>query len=177
MVINDPGDYCLIPTPYYGALDYDVQVNTGVKIFPAHLHHPDLNNMTVNPDLLESHYQRAQSEGKKITSMIVTNPENPLGRCYSAQDIKVFLSFGSKHQIHMVFDEIYALSTYGQLLDEKKEDPFVSVLSLPYKDFIDPTLIHVVYGLSKDFAINGFRVGFIIDQFNGPLKSALCRGA
>ncbi|GAA5797002.1 hypothetical protein HPULCUR_002380 [Helicostylum pulchrum] len=180
MVICDPGDYCLVPTPYYGAFDYDVGVNTGVKIFPMHLHRPDLNTMTVDPDLLETHYQRAQSEGKKITSMIVTNPENPLGRCYSVADIKEFLRFGSRHQIHMVFDEIYALSTYSQLLDneeKKKEDPFVSVLSLPYKDFIDPALVHVVYGLSKDFAINGFRVGFIIDQFNKPLKSALYRSA
>lgn len=177
MVISDPGDYCLVPTPFYGAFDYDVPVNTGVNIYPVYLHYPDLSNMTVDPDLLESQYQTAKSEGKKITSMIITNPENPLGRCYSRQDLTTFLNFASKHKIHMVFDEIYALSTFSHLLDEKKEDPFVSILSLPYKDFIDPDLVHVIYGLSKDFGMNGFRVGFILDQFNKPLRKALARSA
>lgn len=176
MSIADPGEYCLIPTPFYGAFEYDVSVHTGVHVLPIYLHGDDLHNMSVDSKLLESYYQEAKIEGKKVTSMLITNPENPIGRCYSRQDIETLLTFADQHNIHVVFDEIYALSTYSQLLQDEA-DPFISVLSLPYKDFIDPTLVHVVYGLSKDFAVNGFRVGYIVEQFNETLKLALSRSA
>ncbi|KAI7889371.1 pyridoxal phosphate-dependent transferase [Mucor mucedo] len=174
--IGDPGDYCLIPTPFYGAFEYDVSVHTGIHILPVNLH-KELQDMSIDPDQLESYYQGATSEGKKVTSMLITNPENPLAKCYSKKDIETILAFADRHHIHVVFDEIYALSTYSQFLDEKTEDPFVSVLSLPYKELIDPALVHVIYGLSKDFAVNGFRVGYVVNQFNGPLKQALRRSS
>lgn len=176
MSIADSGEYCLIPTPFYGAFEFDVSVHTGIHILPINLH-KELQDMTIDPHQLESFYQTATSEGKKITSMLITNPENPLAKCYSKQDIETILNFAGKHHIHVVFDEIYGLSTYSQFLDEDTKDPFVSVLSLPYKDLIDPTLVHVVYGLSKDFAVNGFRIGYVIDQFNEPLKKSLNRSA
>jgi aspartate/methionine/tyrosine aminotransferase len=75
-----------------------------------------------------------------------------------------------------VFDEIYALSTFAHLLPcaDHKENPFISVMSLTnLKDLVDPAYVHVLYGLSKDFNINGYRVGFIIDQYNPPLRKAL----
>jgi 1-aminocyclopropane-1-carboxylate synthase len=176
MALADPGDFCMIPGPYYGVFDLDVGVNTGVKIVPIYLHQDNgLQNMFVDLYLLEAAYKKAEWEGKRITSMIITNPENPLGRCYSKQDIETFLIFGFNHDIHLIFDEIYALSSYSHLLDKTRDDPFISVLSLPYKDFIDPSLVHVIYGMSKDFAVNGFRIGYIVDQFNGPLKKALLR--
>lgn len=33
-------------------------------------------------------------------------------------------------------------------------EPFVSVLSLPLKNYIDPELVHVIYAMSKDFCAN-----------------------
>lgn len=176
MSIADLGEYCLVPTPFYGAFEYDVSVNTGIKIFPVYLHTGGLEDMSIDSKQLEAYYQQAKSENKNVTSMLITNPENPLGKCYSKKDIEAILSFADQHNIHVVFDEIYALSTYSQLLEDKT-DPFISVLSLPYKDLIDPALVHVLYGLSKDFAVNGFRVGYIISQFNEPLKQALGRSA
>jgi aspartate/methionine/tyrosine aminotransferase len=41
------------------------------------------------------------------------------------------------------------------------------------EDLIEPSNVHVIYGLSKDFNLNGFRVGFIIDQYNPLLREAL----
>lgn len=81
------------------------------------------------------------------------------------------------HNLHLISDEIYALSSFSHLIDTSKQDPFQSILSINYKDFIDPSLVHVIYGMSKDFAVNGFRVGFIINQFNEPLRLALMRSA
>ena len=39
--------------------------------------------------------------------------------------------------------------------------PFVSTLSLDLRDVIDPTLMHVLYGASKDFCANGLRLGVV----------------
>ncbi|KAI8378857.1 pyridoxal phosphate-dependent transferase [Choanephora cucurbitarum] len=171
--VSDPGDYCMIPVPYYGAFDLDVTVHTGVKIIKTHPH--SLTSPYVDMAKLEETYQQAQSEGRAITSMIITSPDNPLGRCYRQQDLETFLTFASRHHIHVISDEIYALSTFAQTIDTSKPNPFVSILSLDYKKFIDAALVHVIYGLSKDFAINGFRIGFIINQFNDQLKRVLGR--
>ncbi|GAN10347.1 aminotransferase [Mucor ambiguus] len=175
MSIADEGDYCMLPGPYYGAFDLDISVNTGVNIVEVFPH--GISDTSINGDELERVYQLAKREGKRITSILITNPDNPLGRCYSRQDIETFLKFASKHSLHYISDEIYALSSFSHLLDTSRQDPFHSILSIGYRDFIDPNLVHVIYGMSKDFAINGFRVGFIITQFNEPLRLALMRSA
>ncbi|KAI8064319.1 pyridoxal phosphate-dependent transferase [Gilbertella persicaria] len=171
MNISDIGDYCMIPVPYYGAFDLDVGVHTGVRILEAHVHDP--YTMRVDEEELKIIYQEAINAGKKMTSILITNPSNPSGRCYSRKDLDVFLKFASTHQLHVIFDEIYALSSYSHFVDASKPDPFVSILSIDYETVIDPSLVHVIYGMSKDFAMNGFRIGFIIDQFNEPLKTSL----
>jgi aspartate/methionine/tyrosine aminotransferase len=68
-----------------------------------------------------------------------------------------------KHQIHFVSDEIYALSVW-----ENPEAPeatgFTSALSIDLDGIIDAHLVHVLWGLSKDFGANGLRIGVIINQ-------------
>ncbi len=39
--------------------------------------------------------------------------------------------------------------------------PFTSILSLDIADRIDPQLVHVTYGASKDFCANGLRLGML----------------
>jgi aspartate/methionine/tyrosine aminotransferase len=78
MGIADIGDYCMIPSPYYGAFDVDVGVHTGVKIYAVDAH--SLESMTVDGKELDRAYQEAKHQGKSITCLLVTNPDNPLGR-------------------------------------------------------------------------------------------------
>lgn len=97
-------------------------------------------------------------------------------RCFSQESIETLLRYASKHNLHVISDEVYALSTFGHLLpnNNMEHDPFLSVLSLPnLEQLIDPSLVHVVYGLSKDFGVNGLRVGFVIDQHNPILRNVL----
>ena len=53
-----------------------------------------------------------------------------------------------RHQIHLISDEIYALSVWTN-----PEHPdavgFTSVLSVPTEGIIDPSLVHVLWGMSK----------------------------
>lgn len=48
----------------------------------------------------------------------------------------------------MISDEVYAVSQFPSR-DVPHPKPFVSVFSLDTKDIIDPSLIHVLYGMSK----------------------------
>lgn len=89
--------------------------------------------------------------------------------CYSVQDMIQILTFASTHSLHVIFDEVYGLSTF-----DSSFEPFTSILSLPdIERYIDPQLVHVIYGMSKDFCMNGLRLGFIVDQYNLDLRSAV----
>lgn len=47
------------------------------------------------------------------------NPQNPLGRAYSRETLLAYAKFCEEKDLHLVSDEIYAMSTYshpGELL-------------------------------------------------------------
>ena len=70
-----------------------------------------------------------------------------VGKCYPIQTLKALLHFCSKHSIHLISDEIYALTVFDS--GEPTATPFTSVLSIDFDGIIDPNLVHVMYGLSK----------------------------
>lgn len=49
--------------------------------------------------------------------------------------------------------------------------PFTSVLSIDSESLIAPELLHVTYGLSKDFGVAGLRVGAIITRSKPILRA------
>lgn len=59
-----------------------------------------------------------------------------------------YMRFCQKHQIHLISDEIYALTTYATD-DIPNPTPFTSLLSIPKDGIIDASLCHVVHGMSK----------------------------
>src|SRR5271154_455108 len=59
-----------------------------------------------------------------------------------------YMRFCQKHQIHLVSDEIYALTTFPTE-DIPNPTPFTSLLSIPKDNLIDPSLCHVLHGMSK----------------------------
>ena len=59
-----------------------------------------------------------------------------------------YMRFCQKYQLHLVSDEIYALTTFPTD-DIPNPTPFTSLLSIPKDDTIDPSLCHVLHGMSK----------------------------
>lgn len=123
-----------------------------------------------------AHYDRAMEEaksrGKKVKALVLCSPHNPLGRCYTPKVLEAYLRLCSKHGIHMISDEVYAMSFFPNQ-DIPNPIPFRSVLSLEYKKLIDPSLLHVLYGMSKDFCSNGLRIGASISADNTQLHAAM----
>ena len=64
-----------------------------------------------------------------------------------------------KYKIHLLVDEIYALSVYS--VPDPHAVEFESVLSFDSSHVIDPKYLHVLYGFSKDYAASGIRMGCI----------------
>ncbi|XP_021356098.1 probable inactive 1-aminocyclopropane-1-carboxylate synthase-like protein 2 [Mizuhopecten yessoensis] len=126
--LADVGDVFLCPTPAYINLKYDMLDIGGVDI-----------------------YEVPMFDGFNVRGVILTSPSNPTGKVYTPHELADLMEFCKREDLHVIFDEIYALSTQGQ-------DCFTSVLSMPIPD---PDKTHFIWGLSKDFGLSGFRCGVV----------------
>lgn len=154
----------LIGRPMYANFENDLMARSRVKLLPVNSRGVDPMGLDmVNEYEIELFKQEA--EGTKVKGLILCNPHNPLGKCYSKEVLISYMRLCQKHQIHLVSDEVYAMSVF-----ENPSSPtapaFVSVLSIDPTEVISPSLIHILYGMSKDFACNGFRCGVLVSQYN-----------
>jgi aspartate/methionine/tyrosine aminotransferase len=86
------------------------------------------------------------------------NPNNPLGRCYPKSVLAECLRFCQEKDIHLISDEIYALSVFDAL-DHTEAAPFESVLSLDLELVgCDLGRVHTIWSMSKDFGCSGLRM-------------------
>lgn len=176
MFVADPGDAFLLGRPYYGAFPDDIELRTGVECVPVSFNDTDpLGEDAVA--VYEAAIQSCQAKKQRVAALMLCNPHNPLGRCYSRSTIIALMRLCNKYSIHFVSDEIYGLTVWRDQSqaepDEPTLEPFTSALSIDLTDIIDPALVHVLWGLSKDFGANGLRVGTIISQHNKVLHQAM----
>ncbi|KNG81498.1 putative aspartate aminotransferase [Aspergillus nomiae NRRL 13137] len=116
----------------------------------------------------------SRDQGCTIRAIMLCNPHNPLGRCHSRSFLAELMKLCQKYGIHLISDEIYALSVWRHGLDRATPmEDFTSVLSINPDGLIDPKLVHVLWGVSKDFGANGVRLGVIISQENGDLLETI----
>ena len=50
----------------------------------------------------EAAMAESEAKGCKIRAVMVCNPHNPLGFCYSRQALKGYMRFCEKHDLHLV---------------------------------------------------------------------------
>lgn len=171
--LANPGEAFLLGQPYYGAFMPDISLRTGVGVVPVPF--GDVDPMSVNAvEKYEAALLASEARGVKIAGIMLCNPHNPLGRCYSRDALLRLMELCEKHRIHLVSDEIYALSVWENTVDEHPPPvPFTSCLSLSRTGAMDPSRLHVLWGMSKDFGANGIRMGAIISQHNPALHAGL----
>ncbi|PSS15527.1 1-aminocyclopropane-1-carboxylate synthase like [Actinidia chinensis var. chinensis] len=152
-ILADPGDALLVPTPYYPGFDRDLRWRTGVNIVPIHC--DSSNNFQVTPQALEAAYKNAESMNIKVRGVLITNPSNPLGVTIHRSTLEQILDFVTIKNIHLVSDEIYSGSVFSPT-------EFTSIAEiLESRSYKDCERVHIVYSLSKDLGLPGFRVGTI----------------
>ncbi|KAM0547580.1 hypothetical protein ACHAPJ_010324 [Fusarium lateritium] len=172
--VGDQGDGFLITRPFFRAFipTFGLRVDTEVIQVACHGVDPFCINIV---EKYETRLQEARASGKNVAGILLCNPHNPLGRCYPKKTLIELMRFCQRNQLHLISDEVYAMSTWDN--DGSQAPPFTSCLSIDPTGIIDPSLVHVVWGVSKDFGSNGLRLGSIISQSNPSLHSALVPGA
>lgn len=94
---------------------------------------------------------------KRIKALLVTNPHNPIGRCYRPLVLRELMGFCKEKGLHYISDEVFATSAFGRDAEEK----FTSALALVSDDEVspmNPSQVHVIYSMSKDFGAAGTRM-------------------
>ena len=136
---------------------YDVFFHSHSGVIPVGVDVLDLEK-SLGPtliDALEDAYENSQC---RIRALLLCNPHNPLGRCYSREMLESCARFCQRRNIHLISDEVFALSKFKSP-DLPDAPEFTSVLSLdPVLLEYDPERIHVIWSMSKDLAASGIRL-------------------
>jgi len=142
----------------------------------------------------EEKLEESNISGTPIRALLICNPHNPLGQCYPPEVLEAYMKLCAKHRLHLIVDEVYALSCYKEpsnavilnqpnqsKIETKTESssssdithtPFHSVLRFPPNSHIPKSYLHILYGLSKDFASSGLRLG-CIHSYSAPLLRSI----
>ena len=154
--ICDPGDGVLIPTPSYSGFWADLETRDQLTIVPVHCTSDEGFRLTRQG--LDAAVASAE---RPLRALLFTTPSNPLGWVYDAGEIRDILQWAEDRDIHVVFDEIYALSVYG-------DSPFVSAASLRASL---GEKAHLVWAFSKDFGMSGLRCGVLLSENEAVLNA------
>lgn len=141
LAIVNQGDDVIIPAPYWVSYADLVKFIGGNIISPQ----AGLNQgFKITPAQLED------SITKKTKLMIFSSPNNPSGAMYSKEELRSLVNVLKKHpQVWVISDEIYEYISYGE-----KHVSMASFEGMKHR-------VATVNGLSKGFAMTGWRIGFM----------------
>lgn len=136
-----------------------------MKVIPIHC--DSSNNFQITPEALEAAYREAESMNtRSVRGVLITNPSNPLGATIQRSVLEEILDFVTRKNIHLVSDEIYSGSAFSS-------SEFVSVAEiLEAREYKNAERVHIVYSLSKDLGLPGFRVGTIYSYNDNVVTTA-----
>ncbi len=139
-VMLNPGDEVILPAPYWVTYEEAIRMCGAT---PVILKTDEKSRFKISPEQLSA------AITDKTKCLILTNPSNPTGMLYSEEEMRALGKVIVDNDLYLIDDEIYATLVY--------EGKFVSAAA------IDPELYArtvVVNGVSKTYAMTGWRIGF-----------------
>ncbi len=176
-VLCNHGDVAILPAPCYPVYTQDIKMKAGVERYDLITHH-DISELKSGPLLNTGHLATAvrslNQKGKIVKFLLLTNPDNPTGLVYSDTQIIQIANWCVKNKIHLIVNELYALSTIDTshkdlkdaYPDKFKNQSFAQVIHSMNSDYL-----HMIYGFSKDFGISGMRIGIVYSKNEEFLKA------
>ena len=163
LAVVDIGDEVIIPTPYWVTYSELVRLADGKPVF---VQSSIESNYKITPEQLEA------AITPKTKLFMFSSPCNPSGSVYSREELKGLAEVFSKYpDVLIISDEIYEYINY-----KGKHESIAQ-----FADIKDRVII--VNGLSKGFAMTGWRLGYIAadpaivkgcEKLQGQITSATC---
>lgn len=141
--ILDKGDEVIIPVPYWVSYAEQVKLAEGVPVFVEGLQEADFK-VTV-PQL-----EAARTE--KTVAVLLNSPSNPTGMIYTKDELRAIGEWAVEHGLLIIADDIYGRLVYNG----NTFTPMATVSREIRKNTI------VINGVSKTYAMTGWRIGFAI---------------
>ncbi len=137
----NPGDEVIIPAPYWVSYPQMVKLAEGVPVF---VEAPIEQDFKITAEQLE------KAITPKTKLFILCTPCNPTGSVYTPEDLRALAEVIVKHEdLFVISDEIYEHINYSA-------EKTVSIATFP--GMKERTI--VVNGVSKAYAMTGWRIGF-----------------
>lgn len=152
IALFEPGDEVVIPAPYW--VSYPEQVRM-MGATPVIVETSEASGWRVSPEDLD----RATSSRTK--AVVLCTPSNPTGAAYTQSELEALLGVLRKKDCWLIVDEIYAELVY---------DGFQAVSCRKLAPDLAERMV-VVDGVSKTYAMTGWRIGWSISP--KPLAKAL----
>lgn len=159
----DPGDEVIVPLPYWVSYIEIIKLAEGV---PVLIHTKLEDDFKVSAEEVKKHIT------PKTRLFIFSSPCNPTGSVYSRDELRELAEvFRPYPELYIISDEIYEhINFVGEHA------------SMAEFDFIKDRVV-TVNGVSKGYAMTGWRVGYIgaptwiakaCDKMQGQITSATC---
>lgn len=163
LCLVNPGDEVILPTPFWVSYSAMVKLAEGIIVeIPTTIE----SDFKITPEQLE------KAITPKTKLIMFSSPCNPTGTVYTKEELKALAEVVARHEnLYIISDEIYEhINFTGQHA------------SMAQFDFIYDRVI-TVNGLSKAYAMTGWRLGYIgaplwiakaCDKIQGQYTSATC---
>ncbi|MGH7361669.1 MAG: pyridoxal phosphate-dependent aminotransferase, partial [Candidatus Methylomirabilales bacterium] len=143
--IIDPGDEVIVFEPFYENYGPDAILSGATPRYVA-LRPPD---WTFDPAEL------GRAFTVRTKAVVLNTPNNPTGKVFSLEELQAIAALCQQHDALLVTDEIYEHIYYPTLAN-----PLRHVCPATLPGMRERTI--VVNGLSKTYAVTGWRVGYVL---------------
>ncbi|MCC7023098.1 MAG: aminotransferase class I/II-fold pyridoxal phosphate-dependent enzyme [Thermomicrobiales bacterium] len=146
--IAEEGDEILIPDPGWPNYVSMIELARAVPV-----RYPLRAEEGYRPDIAAM----ASRITPRTKAIVINNPSNPTGAVFSSETVQALVDLARKHDLWLISDEVY-------------EDLVYEGSHVPAARF-DPDRVITVSGVSKSYAMTGWRIGWAITN---PELVALC---
>jgi len=149
----NPGDEAILPAPYWVSYAELIKLSGAVPVIVPTREEDDFK---LTPEALRA------AITPKTRMLLLCSPSNPTGSCYTRAELEALADIAIENDLFVVSDEIYERLVYDGA-------PFASFPTLR-EGLTDRTI--VINGVSKTYAMTGWRVGWTFAPENVAKKMA-----
>ena len=163
LTLVNPGDEVIVPAPFWVSYPEMVKLAEGTPVIVAAGIEQDFK---ITPEQLEA------AITPKPKALILCSPSNPTGSVYSKEELAALAAVLARHeQVYVIADEIYEHINYIGRHESIAQFPELK------------ERVVIVNGVSKAYAMTGWRIGFIagpewivkgVNKLQGQYTSGPC---